>query len=212
MKTSKAFNMVEIMIVICLLVTTVILCLPIIFNNSKEAKIISCWKRSFAEMQSNFEVFNISDAEEMHKICSSNVQEKEPELFKVISPYLNVDLSQNPNTLKSYRYKFKNGAQVPMQSPLFTKFFAYQENGNIVGFKWLNCHCTPKIPCAAVIFDMNGTKAPNRIGKDIFAIHIYRDRIEAFGSELSNEQLERNCNAETNGASCSEYYLIGGKF
>ena len=40
-KTLKAFNMVEIMIVVCLLVTTVILCIPTIFNNSKEAKILS---------------------------------------------------------------------------------------------------------------------------------------------------------------------------
>lgn len=99
-KTLKAFNMVEIMIVVCLLVTTVILCIPTIFNNSKEAKIISGWKRIYAEMQSNFEVFNVSDADVIEKICRSNVAQKEPEIFKVISPYLNVDLSRNPNTLK----------------------------------------------------------------------------------------------------------------
>ncbi|MFR1502474.1 MAG: hypothetical protein ACLSUS_00045 [Opitutales bacterium] len=211
-KTLKAFNMVEIMIVVCLLVTTVILCIPTIFNNSKEAKIISGWKRIYAEMQSNFEVFNVSDADVIEKICRSNVTEKEPEIFKVISPYLNVDLSRNPNTLKSYHYKFKNGSQIPMQSMVFTRFFSYQENGNIVGFKWLDCECSEKVPCATVLFDMNGIEKPNRIGRDIFGIYIYKNRIEAFGAEFTNDSLERSCSSHSNGMSCSEYYLRGGKF
>ena len=61
MKKLKAFNMVEIMIVVCLLLTTVILCIPTIFNNSKQARIISSWKKMYGEMQSNFEVYNVSD-------------------------------------------------------------------------------------------------------------------------------------------------------
>lgn len=212
MKKLNAFNMVEIMIVVSLLLTTVILCLPIIFNNSKEAKIISGWKRSYAEMQSNFEVYNVSDHTTVDTICKSNVLEKEPEIFRVISPYLNVDLSRDPNTLKTYRYKFKNGAQVPMQSLVFTRFFSYQENGNIVGFKWLTCDCSETVPCATVLFDMNGIKKPNRIGKDIFGIYVFKNRIEAFGSKLSNDELQRDCKAHNSGLSCSEYYLRGGKF
>ena len=208
----KAFNMVEIAIVICLLLTTVILCLPVIFNNSKEAKIISGWKKSYAEMQSNFEVFNVSDAEKIDTICKSSVEEKEKELFMIISPYLNVDLDKSSAGLKSYHYRFKNGSQVPMQSIAFTRFFSYQENGNIVGFKWLDCECTEKTPCASALFDMNGTQKPNRIGRDIFGIFLYRNRIEAFGAELNNIELERDCSNHSNGMSCSEYYLRGGKF
>jgi competence protein ComGC len=210
-KTLKAFNMVEIMIVVCLLVTTVILCIPTIFNNSKEAKIISGWKRIYAEMQSNFEVFNVSDADVIEKICRSNVAQKEPEIFKVISPYLNVDLSRNPNTLKSYHYKFKNGSQIPMQSMVFTRFFSYQENGNIVGFKWLDCECSEKVPCATVLFDMNGVeKRVFKYGVSNFSFGI--NRIEAFGAEFTNDSLERSCSSHSNGMSCSEYYLRGGKF
>ena len=125
MKRLKAFNMVEIMIVVCLLVTTVILCLPTIFNNSKEARIIASWKRLFLEAQTNFEVFNVSDAERIRLICKSDLQDKEPDIFKIISPYLNVDLSKDTKSLKSYHYRFKNGSQIPMQSNIFTKQFFY---------------------------------------------------------------------------------------
>lgn len=204
--------MVEIMIVVCLLVTTVILCIPTIFNNSKEARVISGWKKLYGEMQSNFEVYNINDSQIVDKICSSQVEEKEPEIFKIVSPYLNVDLTKNPNTLKTYNYKFKNGAQIPMESQVFTRFFSYQENENVVGFKWLNCNCSEEKPCATVLFDMNGVNKPNRIGKDIFGIYVYKNRIEAFGSTLSNQQLERDCHSHGTGMSCSEYYLRGGKF
>lgn len=213
MKARKAFNMVEIMIVVCLLLTTVVLCIPTIFNNSKQARIISGWKRLYGEMQSNFEVFNVGDANTVDKICASNVEAKDVEIFKVISPYMNVDLGKNTSDLKSYNYKFKNGAQIPMQSMFFTRFFSYQENGNIVGFKWMTCHCTKERPCATVLFDMNGVEKPNRMGKDIFGIFIYKDRLEAFGAEIKdNDELERDCAGHTNGTSCSEYYLRGGKF
>ena len=123
MKKLRAFNMVEIMIVVCLLVTTVILCLPTIFNNSKEARIIAGWKRLFLEAQTNFEVFNISDAELIRSVCKTDVEDKENEIFKIIAPYLNVDLSKSTKSLKSYHYKFKNGSQVPMQSNIFTKLW-----------------------------------------------------------------------------------------
>lgn len=212
MKSLSAFSMVEIVIVLLLLCATVILCVPTIFNNSKQAQIISSWKRIYGEMRSNFEVYTVSDYDKVEKICRSKIEMKEPELFKIVSPYFNVDLQQNPDTLKHYHYKFKNGAQVPMQSPLFTRFFAYQENGTIVGFRWLNCSCSDEKPCAAVIFDMNGFEKPNRIGKDIFGLYMYKTKIEAFGSRLTNKELELDCKGHSNGMNCSEYYLRGGRF
>ena len=90
--------------------------------------------------------------------------------------------------------------------------FTYQEDGDIIGFKWLSCDCNEKRPCAMVLFDMNGTKAPNRIGTDVFGFFLFKDRIEAFGANMTNEQLEEDCGKHSNGLSCSEYYLRGGRF
>lgn len=212
MRKIKAFNMVEIMIVVCLLLTTVILCIPTIFNNSKEAKVISAWKQLYEETATNFAVYNVSDEQKIDAICKSNTDDKEKEIFKIISPYLNVDLGKNPASLKFYHYKYKNGAQVSMQSQYFTRLFSYQEDGDIIGFKWLSCDCNEKRPCAMVLFDMNGTKAPNRIGTDVFGFFLFKDRIEAFGANMTNEQLEEDCGKHSNGLSCSEYYLRGGRF
>lgn len=212
MKTLKAFNMVEIMIVVCLLATTVILCLPIIFSNTREAKIISSWKRLYTELATNFEVYNVSDYYSIRGLCESSSENLEKDIFKIISPYLNVDFDKNSNNLNHYHYKFKNGSQVSKHSLLYTKNYAYQSNGNIVAFKWITCECDEQTPCAIILFDMNGVDKPNRIGKDIFGMYLYKGRIEAFGSNLDSDKLENECNTNSNGMSCSEYYLRGGKF
>ena len=107
MKKLNAFNMIEITIVVCLLVTTVILCLPVIFNNSKEARIIAGWKRLYTEAETNFEVFNVGDMERIKSVCSSNIEDKDSEIYKIIAPYLNIDLSKNTKNLK-YRIKIIN--------------------------------------------------------------------------------------------------------
>ncbi len=208
----KAFNMVEISIVMLLIVITVLVCIPAIVNNTKEAKIISSWKKTFTEVDSNFEMFSINDYETVETICKSGVGETEREIFKVLGPYLNVDTSLKPDNLKTYKYKFLNGAQIPKNSKYFTKLFAYQENGNIVAFKLLSCRCGDSEPCATALIDLNGKKHPNRIGKDIFGINIYKHKVEAFGSELSNTELASECRKNNNGTACSEYYLRGGKF
>lgn len=209
----KAFNMVEIAIVVSLLGVTILACLPTIFNNTRQAKIISKWKQLYGETKSNFEIFSINDYESVKKICAADVEDKEGEIFKIVGPYLNISTDTDKSSLKSYSYRFSNGAHVPMKSNYFTKRFAYQDSGNIVGFKLLSCDCGETQPCAMAVFDLNGKKGPNRLGHDIFGINIYRNKITAFGAGLSNMDLERECTkGHGSGAVCSEFYLRGGKF
>jgi len=212
MQKLKAFSMFELTIVAFLFATTIVICIPMITNDTQEAKIVSSWKKNFAELQSNFEVFNVTDKDNIEKICELNEKNKDEKIFKILSPYLNVDITKQISSLNSYNYKFKNGVQIPSQSTLFTKRFAYQENNNIVGFKWLNCNCSYTVPCAMAIFDMNGKKSPNRLGDDIFGMYIYKNKVEAFGADFSAEDIEKNCKSYSTGMSCSEYYLRGGKF
>lgn len=214
MKPEKkyAFNMVEISIVMLLIVITVLVCIPGIVNSTKEAKIISGWKRVFTEIDSNFELFSINDYENVEKICKTNPANLEEEVFKILGPYLNIDYTQKTNALKSYRYKFLNGAQIPKNSRYNTRLFAYQENGSLLAFKLLSCNCNNDSPCAIALIDLNGKKKPNRIGKDIFGINIYKQKVEAFGAEFTNTELIEECKLNKNGTACSEYYLRGGKF
>ena len=213
MKKRTGFNLVEITIVVSLLFTTILLCLPAIFNNTKEAKIVSSWKAVYGETKSNFEIFYLNEQDGIEILCSGNKHNIEDSMFEIVAPYLNSNLKDGQEDLKGYSFKFYNGAQIPAKSKYFVRKFAYQENGDIVGFRWLSCHCGEVEPCATIVFDVNGKNPPNRLGKDVFGMFLYRSKLEALGYDASNDELEKDCNPKSgNGASCSEYYLRGGKF
>ena len=209
----NAFTMVEIAIVVALLMTTILICLPFVFSNTKQARLILGWKNLYAELRPNFEIYEISDYNAVKRICSTDIENMEDGIFKILAPYLNLDASAVNRPVKNYNYRYSNGAQIPFESKYFTRSFYERENGDIIGFKWLNCNCDEIKPCATVVFDMNGKRPPNRLGQDVFGMHIYNGNIKAFGSELENAELERECvKGRGSGAACSEFYLRGGKF
>ena len=68
-------------------------------------------------------------------------------------------------------------------------------------------------PAFIMMFDMNGLKAPNTLGKDIFGINIFVDgNITPIGSGWDLEDLKKDCSESGTGVSCSHYYRIGGDF
>lgn len=208
----RGFNLVEIVIVIVMIVTTVLLCLPAMFNNTKQARLISVWKGIFFETKSNFEIFALNERKKIDGICYGNMPDKKELIYGIIKPYLNLTKPYDAKILKGYTYKYYNGKQIMPNSIYYAQDYGLQENGTIVGFRWLGCECSESTPCATAIFDVNGTKKPNLLGQDVFGIYIFKNGIEAFGYDLSNDEIEKSCNLKKgNGASCSEYYLRGGR-
>ena len=63
-----------------------------------------------------------------------------------------------------------------------------------------------------MMFDMNGKIPPNIWGKDIFGARIFDDKVEAFGTNLTLQELQDDCSKTGTGVNCSYYYLIGGDF
>ncbi len=208
----RGFNLVEIMIVVALIVTTIILCLPAMFNNTKQARLVSVWKSVFFETKSNFEIFAMNESKKIDCICDSKKSNKDESVYEIIRPYLNSSEPDEKKVLKGYSYKYYNGKRIMPNSIYYAEKFGMQENGIIVGFRWLGCNCSSDTPCATAVFDVNGKSKPNVLGKDVFGIYIFKNGIEAFGYNMTNKEIEKSCNFKKgNGASCSEYYLRGGK-
>ena len=68
-------------------------------------------------------------------------------------------------------------------------------------------------PCFVMMVDLNGMKAPNMWGKDIYGINIFIDgKITPLGYGWDVEKLKRDCSVTGSGISCSHYYRIGGNF
>jgi len=92
---------------------------------------------------------------------------------------------------------------------VFNKFFE-NEHGNIIGFKWINPKCRINEICAVISVDINGFKKPNKWGRDVYGIDLYREGIEPSGSRKSFNELRKDCSRNGSGVYCSAYFLIGG--
>ena len=62
-----------------------------------------------------------------------------------------------------------------------------------------------------MIFDLNGEDQPNKFGKDVFGVEIYRKTLLPFGHNLSQAALKLDCSRQSSGVYCSEYFLYAGK-
>ena len=63
-----------------------------------------------------------------------------------------------------------------------------------------------------ILYDVNGTKKPNTLGKDIFGYNVYEDRFKPFCRKDNINKQKKDCSRNGTGLCCSNYYLIGGNF
>lgn len=207
---SRAFTIVEIVIVVFLILMVASIFIPLNLANVKQAKRIAKWKNTFDEANYCFEMLRAQDKDLFKPVNINNSKE----VFTSIKPYLNIRHDRLvKDYFKNYKYKFLNGRKVNKFSNFYFREFAVLESGVIIGFKLNdNRFNDPKAPFGLMLFDINGLEKPNKFGLDIFGIRLFPDRIEAFGEGRSHSTLKVNCSPIGTGLFCSKYYLIGGKF
>jgi hypothetical protein len=113
-----------------------------------------------------------------------------------------------------YKPKFMNGEDIKPKDKYWIKNYYSTAAGEIIGLKWFVPECKPhmKNVCGTMSIDINGEKAPDTWGEDVFGINIFSDRIEPIGKDKNIKDLKQDCSKDGTGVLCSYYYLIGGKF
>lgn len=209
----NAFSIVELMIVVFLLVGIASILVPMNLSNLKQAERVSLWKNTYEEIKYSIDVMK-AKRPELSELIASGKAGDTIEAFDIVKPYLNIKDDDSYNDkLKNYHYKFLNGQKVKKKSDFYTDDFVILESGVIMGFKVNNDVVNSNNSHRAImLFDVNGFDRPNRIGKDVFGLYLYSDRIEPFGEGYSDLALKTNCSPLGTGVLCSKYYLIGGAF
>lgn len=193
----KAFTVIEIVIVIFIIAIIVSISIPFSLTNIKQAKLISLWQRTLDEANYAYDVFNLqenSSFDQLHKFFEANY----------------ISSKSKPN-LKNYKIKFLDNSNISKNSKYFIKDFYLLENGTILGYKIDNPYCKGEQICGIMIFDLNGEDQPNKFGKDVFGVEIYRKTLLPFGHNLPQAALKLDCSRQSSGVYCSEYFLYAGK-
>ncbi len=208
----KKFWKVEYSITLLTLFALIMLFMPVSIQNKTQALFISRWNERFNRIDYMFSVINTHISDDIIKSFSEakTSAEKEQILLALVKPYLRINTDWKPP--KRYKIRYMNNAKVYKGQMYYFDDFYFAEKNLIVGIKDLNNTGINK-PLFIMMFDINGMLPPNKWGKDVFGINIYDGgKIEPFGSNMSMDELRRDCSSEGTGIGCSYYYKIGGGF
>ncbi len=206
----KGFTIVEVVMVFLLILGVTFFVLPKNLESTRQAKLISKWTLKYNELEYIFSVIKAQQDSELNNKFSSaeGYNAKKKILLDVIKPYLRITSKLDSKYVQYYM----NGDKISPASKYYFSEFYNTSVGEIVALKWFNDNCKNNLPCAIIVFDINGIAKPNKWGHDIFGINVLKDDINPIGMGIDPYVLKKDCSNKGYGTYCSYYYLIGGKF
>jgi len=207
----NGFTIIEVMAVFFLILGITFFILPIVFNNTKQARFISQWTETFSEMQYIASVIRAqNDPELINKFEKAKDNKVIGALaLDTLKPYLRI---KNGVAQSDYSQYYMNKDKVKIDAKYYFDDFYFTEENQVVGLKWINKDCHKNDVCGVLVFDVNGIIPPNTWGKDVFGLNILEKGIEPIGKGFDSDTLKKDCSKDGAGVYCSYFYLIGGDF
>lgn len=180
--------------------------------SSKGAMYISKWNEAYNKIDYMFSAMSAqADSDIVKGLKNATTNEKREHLMiMLVKPYLR--LYEANNLIKNYKPQYMNGKPVDKKDFWHFDKFYKSESGLIVGIKDIENENTLE-PAFMMLVDMNGIKAPNTWGRDIYGVDIYADgKVRPLGYNWEVDKLKKDCSSTGTGISCSHFYRIGGEF
>lgn len=207
--TKKGFTIVEVTVVFLLILGVTFLILPRSLDNTRQAKLISKWSQTYAEIEYMFSAIKAQQEGSIIQYDKKLKKESEKSfLLDIIRPYLRIT-SKADSKYKQYSMDKK---EITSNSFYYFDTFYQTSLDEILGLKWVDKNCENNNICAIMSFDINGLNPPNAWGYDVFGINIFKNKIEPIGRDMLPDVLKFDCSKHGSGVGCSYYYLIGGRF
>ena len=194
------FNVISVGLIILLVVLILI---PFNLGDVEQAQRIAKWINVYEKMNYSFDLVKSHEG----FVVPDNIAD-ENSYFEFLKLYLNVN---EDSKIKKHKYRLNNGRRIEKNSQFYYTNFAETKDGCYVSIRERqNVLSSDKKPLYFMFVDVNGKEKPNRVGKDIFFINIYKDKISAIGDNEKHAKLKANCSPIGTGFYCSEYYLHSG--
>jgi len=206
------FTLAEVLIALGVIGVVVALTIPSLIQKTQDAEFHSAWKKEFSVISQAYDSVRADNNYDMSTyFTASGIDGLFTDMGKYIS-YRNADLSSvNFSTV----YKTLSGAYLSSLNLTYMQY-DFKDGTHLSGR-----YDTVYTPSNSMIVwvDVNGVfKGPNVLGKDLYGLLIYTDRILPMGATGTN--LENTCNKtayscpkppfevqDCAGASCSYEYL-----
>ena len=209
-----AFSLTEVLILIFTIAVIAAVIFPLKIIDFNQAERIAKWKSFYPELVYSFDLMKIQEKPLIEKY-KSNPDLSSKEFFNLYKKYLNVDTENNMKTdYSKYHHIFLNGKIIKSISKYRADEFLYLKNGMIIGFtaSKRNSNNLKTAPLGILFADIDGKSKRNFIGKDVFVVLVFPDRIEPMGYNASRQEMKEDCSPVGSGLKCAAYYLVGGSF
>ncbi len=192
------------------IIVTITILKPFEFVDVKQAQRIAKWKTEYDKLEYIFNLVKLHEGIIIPQTQADGEELSDEYIFNRLKPYLNLEYSL-PTSVLNYSYRKMNGSKIKKENQFYFNKFATTKTGNLISVRKNQLARDYNEDAQYYLFiDINGNKKPNRIGKDIFFVNIYKDYITPLGEGKSNSKVKISCSPIGNGLYCSESYLLGG--
>lgn len=222
------FTLAEVLITLGIIGVVAAMTIPTLMKNTQDLELKSAWKKAYSTIaQASLSVKNDNGGTFAGITCSATyISDCLRDAYlvylksiKTCDTYSNVlgpyGPCFHPLTGGQFLYTVKDlsGAsslQVNSYGPFFGGAASgiILQDGQLVLFYYFDSTCASggegyTDRCAGITVDVNGFKGPNTIGRDIFAVHVLKDKIVPTGAKTWSNR----CTTSTDGIGCSALYL-----
>ena len=213
MKRQDAFSLTEVLILIFAIGFIALVVFPMKIIDIHQAERVAVWKSVYSELDYSYKAMAQKDPE-IVKLYKSSDNLNGALFFDNFLKYCNVDKEKTRSSnFKNYKHWFLNGKIIKKVSNYHADKFAVLKDGTLLAYSEnTDAQGNPNEPFGILFADINGMKSKNIIGRDVFIMYMYPDRLEPMGANSSLQDLKEDCSPVGSGLKCSAYYLTGGAF
>lgn len=212
MKSLKGFSLTEVLFVIFTVAVIAAAIFPLKIINHSQAEKIATWKNFYPQLEYAFDAM-LSCEKNLSQTFYVDKNLNPDGFFDVFTNYLNVDKLQTQKTdFSKYHQYFLNGKIIKRISKYNADKYIVLKNGMIIAFKRSERYSGTTSPLGILFVDVDGKSDRDFIGRDVFAVSMYANRLEPVGINSSRQEMKEDCSPVGSGLKCSAYYLVGGNF
>lgn len=213
----KGFTLAEILITLLIIGVVASITVPSIINETQQAEFKTAWKKNYALLDQASKMLMVENGGTIIGVITSSNDMKNK-----FQNYLSYNKSCNTDTgfgtcwhnNMDGSVKFIDGE--PVEYTIWGWGTGSSgipalilNNGTLVAFGWGSTSCTNNFfqlnICGQIFVDINGFKAPNTIGKDIYCSYLTSTGLKPCGMPGDNYTLDNRPRAQC--FTLSRYYL-----
>ena len=207
--SEQGFSLVEVLITLSIIGMVAAMTLPNLLNQANDAELKAKWKKEYSQLEQVSRLFlqenstllgvsNYADSFKTYykvtKYCANHASAEGCWVESGQNLFFNKAVAGIPDNLSANKDLGSGQGFVLLDGTTFSTYGYWSAACNYRGYI-----------CGWILIDVNGFKKPNTVGRDVFGVWVFPDKISPMGITNYNYPFAGQC-ADT-GYGCSAEYL-----